>query len=132
MITQYAAAALVSENKILAHPASVDSIPSSANQEDIVSMGTIAARTARDIIDNVKRVITTELMAACQAIDFRANDGFKLGVGTQPAYDVIRREIKFMEKDNDIEMYKELDKITALITSREILETVEKAVKLDC
>ena len=132
MITQYAAAALVSENKILAHPASVDSIPSSANQEDIVSMGTIAARTARDIIDNVKRVITTELMAACQAIDFRANDGFKLGVGTQPAYDVIRREIKFMERDNDIEMYKELDKITALITSREILETVEKAVKLDC
>ena len=131
MITQYAAAALVSENKILAHPASVDSIPSSANQEDIVSMGTIAARTARDIIDNVKRVLTTELMAACQAIDFRANDGFVLGKGTQPAYDVIRRDVKFMENDNNIEMYKELDKITALIDSREILAAVEKAVELE-
>jgi len=69
MITQYACAALVSENKILAHPASVDSIPSSANQEDLVSMGTIAARTARDILVNSVRVLATELMAACQAID---------------------------------------------------------------
>ncbi len=83
MITQYAAAALVSENKILAHPASVDSIPSSANQEDLVSMGTIAARKARDIVDNAKRVLATEMMAACQAIDFRADKGFELGKGTQ-------------------------------------------------
>lgn len=85
MITQYAAAALVSENKVLAHPASVDSIPSSANQEDLVSMGTIAARKARDIIQNATRVVATELMAACQAIDFRAGKGFKLGKGTAEA-----------------------------------------------
>jgi len=95
MITQYACAALVSENKILAHPASVDSIPSSANQEDLVSMGTIAARTARDILVNSVRVLATELMAACQAIDFRKDLNLKLGRGTQKAYDAIRAVTDF-------------------------------------
>ena len=71
MIVQYTAAALVSENKVLAHPASVDSIPSSANQEDHVSMGSIAARKARTIIDHAYQVISMEMMTACQAIDFR-------------------------------------------------------------
>ncbi|KHO32937.1 histidine ammonia-lyase, partial [Clostridium tetani] len=107
MITQYAAAALVSENKVLAHPASVDSIPSSANQEDLVSMGTIAARKARDIVDNAKRVLATELMAACQAIDFRSDKGFELGKGTKEAYKVIREALDFIEYDTDIQMYKE-------------------------
>ncbi|WP_236708046.1 histidine ammonia-lyase [Brevibacillus choshinensis] len=68
MVAQYAAAALVSENKVLAHPASVDSIPSSANQEDHVSMGTIAARQAREIIGNASRVIAIEMICASQAI----------------------------------------------------------------
>ena len=75
MIVQYSAAALVSENKILAHPASVDSIPSSANQEDHVSMGTIAARKAREILGNVRRVLAMEIMCACQGIDLRGNKG---------------------------------------------------------
>lgn len=70
MIAQYVAAALVSENKVLAHPASVDSIPSSANQEDHVSMGTIAARQARDIVHNAARVIAIEMICASQAIYF--------------------------------------------------------------
>lgn len=131
MITQYAAAALVSENKVLAHPASVDSIPSSANQEDLVSMGTIAARKARDIIGNATRVVATELMAACQAIDFRSDKGFKLGKGTAEAYRVVREAVNFMEVDTDIEMYKELDKVTELIVNGKILEAVEKAVKLE-
>ncbi|EJU24537.1 histidine ammonia-lyase [Peptoanaerobacter stomatis] len=131
MITQYAAAALVSENKILAHPASVDSIPSSANQEDLVSMGTIAARTARDIVSNAKRVLATELMAACQAIDFRADKGFKLGKGTQKAYDVIREATKFIEVDTEIQMYQELNKVTEVITSGKLLEAVESAVELE-
>ncbi|GAA0718203.1 histidine ammonia-lyase [Clostridium malenominatum] len=131
MITQYAAAALVSENKVLAHPASVDSIPSSANQEDLVSMGTIAARKARDIIQNATRVVATELMAACQAIDFRAGKGFKLGKGTAEAYRVVREAISFMEYDTDIEMYKELDKVTELITNGRILKEVEKVVELE-
>jgi Histidine ammonia-lyase len=71
MIVQYSAASLVSENKVLAHPASVDSIPSSANQEDHVSMGTIAARKARDILDNVRKVLAMEILTSVQAIDLR-------------------------------------------------------------
>nr|WP_246582844.1 histidine ammonia-lyase [Clostridium mobile] len=131
MITQYAAAALVSENKVLAHPASVDSIPSSANQEDLVSMGTIAARKARDIIQNATRVVATELMAACQAIDFRADKSFELGKGTAEAYKVIREAVNFMEYDTDIEMYKELDRVTEVIVNGKILEEVEKVVDLE-
>lgn len=71
MIHQYTAAALVSENKVLAHPASVDSIPTSANQEDHVSMGAIAARHARSILDNVERVLAIELLVAAQALEAR-------------------------------------------------------------
>jgi histidine ammonia-lyase len=71
MILQYVAASLVSENKTLAHPASVDSIPSSANQEDHVSMGTIAARHAYQIIQNVRRVLAIELICAMQAVEIR-------------------------------------------------------------
>ncbi|WP_161941019.1 aromatic amino acid lyase, partial [Streptococcus suis] len=87
MITQYACAALVSENKVLSHPASVDSIPSCENQEDFVSMGTIAARKAGEILKNARRVLATEIMAACQALDLKENSA-KLGKGTKPAYTV--------------------------------------------
>jgi len=126
MITQYAAAALVSENKILAHPASVDSIPSSANQEDHVSMGTIAARKGRDIIENVQRVLATEILAACQAIDFR--EGYTLGLGTLEAYKTVREKVDFIERD--VVMYIELDKVTNLINDGSIVERVEKKVKV--
>ncbi|WP_426349478.1 histidine ammonia-lyase [Alloiococcus sp. CFN-8] len=111
MITQYAAASLVSENKILAHPASVDSIPSSANQEDHVSMGTIAAVKSRKILDNAFRVIATEIFAACQAIDFRKEE--RLGEGTCIAYNKIRENVKFIDKD--VIMYKEIDKCFEII-----------------
>lgn len=127
MITQYAAAALVSENKVLAHPASVDSIPSSANQEDHVSMGTIAARKARDIIRNCERVVATELLAACQAIDFRSD--LTLGKGTKPAYSLVRNHIDFMV--NDVVMYKELDKALEVLVSGELVNSVEKTVKVN-
>lgn len=126
MITQYAAASLVSENKVLAHPASVDSIPSSANQEDHVSMGTIAARKSLTIAQNVKRVLATELMAACQAIDFR--EDFKLGIGTNEAYKKVREKIAFIEEDKV--MYKELDKCTELINNGSLLDAVEKVVNI--
>lgn len=126
MITQYAAASLVSENKVLAHPASVDSIPSSANQEDHVSMGTIAARKAMTIASNVKRVLATELMAACQAIDFR--DGLNLGKGTSVAYKTIREYIDFIEEDKV--MYKELDKCTALIDNETLVKNVERIINI--
>lgn len=121
MITQYAAASLVSENKVLAHPASVDSIPSSANQEDHVSMGTIAARKARQILENAKRVLATEIMAACQAVDFRQDA--KLGEGTSIVYKTVREKVDYIKEDKV--MYKELDKVTHMITNGEIVKNVE-------
>ncbi len=127
MITQYAAAALVSENKILAHPASVDSIPSSANQEDHVSMGSISVNKSREIVNNVRRVLATEIMAACQAIDFR--EGLKLGVGTSEAYKTVRKHVSFIEEDTI--MYKEIDKCEELLKNGELLKAVENKVKLD-
>ncbi|MGY3766598.1 histidine ammonia-lyase [Vagococcus vulneris] len=133
MITQYAAAALVSENKILAHPASVDSIPSCENQEDLVSMGTIAARKAKEIGKNTSRVVATEILAACQAIDMRAEKqpDHKLGKGTKAAYDVVRKYCKFIDEDKNIEMYKELETITDLIMSDEFVDAVENAVTIN-
>ena len=71
MIPQYAAASLVSENKVLTHPASTDSIPTCANSEDHVSMGTIAARKMADVLDNVRHVLAIELLAAWQGLRFR-------------------------------------------------------------
>lgn len=124
MIMQYTAASLVSENKVLAHPASVDSIPSSGNQEDHVSMGTIAARKAHEILYNTKRVIAIELMAAAQAIEFNAPD--KLGKGTKEAYKIIREHIDKLEKDRI--MYVDIEKSIKLIENKSILEAVEKTV----
>lgn len=129
MITQYAAAALASENKVLSHPASVDSIPSCENQEDFVSMGTIAARKARDIVDNSRRILATEILAACQALDLReATTG--LGRGSQAAYDFVRQTLNFIEHDQQIEMYDELEKMTELLTSGALLAAVEAQVAL--
>lgn len=126
MITQYAAAALVSENKVLSHPASVDSIPSSANQEDHVSMGTIAARKSASILKNVRRVLATEILAACQAIDFR--EGFKLGIGTEEAYKCVRDHINFINED--VIMYKELEKCEELLLNGKLVEKVENKIKI--
>lgn len=121
MIAQYSAAALVSENKVLAHPASVDSIPSSANQEDHVSMGTIGARKARDIIYNASRVLGIEYLSASQAIHFRGEA--KLGKGTEPAYKLIRENITPIEEDRV--MYIEINKASELVTSGKLVEAVE-------
>lgn len=130
MITQYAAAALVSENKVLAHPASVDSIPSCENQEDLVSMGAHAGRKAGEIAENVRRVVATEILAACQAIDLREECG-QLGVGTAAAYKAVREANKFIDYDKDIEMFKELEKVTAIVADGTLLEAVEAVVDLD-
>lgn len=129
MITQYACAALVSENKILAHPASVDSIPSCENQEDFVSMGTIAARTAADIIKNSRRVVATEIMAACQALNIQEHQQ-GLGKGSQVAYDTFRKSVSFIENDKDIEIYDELNKATAVLENQDLLHAVEQTVDL--
>ena len=97
MITQYTAAALVSENKVLAHPACVDSIPTSANQEDHVSMGTIAARQAREILENVRQIIAIEMLVAAQGLDFLSP--LVPGVGAKAAHAVIRAEIPHLDED---------------------------------
>lgn len=124
MIVQYAAAALVSENKVLAHPASVDSIPSSANQEDHVSMGTIAARKAREILGNVRKVLAMELMAAAQGVDLRGDKG--LGKGTQIAYDLVRQRVDRIGED--VVMYPNLNACEDLLKENIIVERVEEAL----
>ena len=95
MMVQYTAAALVSDNKTLAHPDSVDSIPSCANQEDHVSMGANAARHALEILDNVRHVLAIELLAAAQAIDLRPDGPARLGQGTARAYAEIRKHAAY-------------------------------------
>ncbi len=124
MIAQYAAAALVSENKVLAHPASVDSIPSSANQEDHVSMGTIAARKSREILNNTTNVLAIEMLAAAQAIDLKENK--KLGLGTQVAYDIIRSEIPTLYEDRI--MYKDINKCTDFVKDNRIIKEIERKI----
>lgn len=125
MIVQYSAASLVSENKVLSHPSSVDSIPSSANQEDHVSMGTIGARKAREILKNSRNVIAMEIMAACQAIDLRGKK--KLGKGTEVAYNSVRKEIKKVEKDRV--MYEDIRKCEELIASEKLIRDVAQICK---
>ncbi len=124
MIAQYTAAALVSENKVLCHPASVDSIPTSANKEDHVSMGTIAARQCREIIDNTESVIAIELLCAAQALDLFTN--LKPGEGTLLAYKVIRDSVPNLETDRILS--KDIETVKALIRSGKILKAVEKKV----
>jgi histidine ammonia-lyase len=97
MIAQIVAASLVSENKTLSHPASVDSIPTSNNQEDHVSMGTIAARKAREIVNNTEEVLAIEFLAASQGIYFRAP--LKPGIDTGKIYNQIRKMIPPVTKD---------------------------------
>ena len=126
MIPQYTSASLVSENKVLAHPASVDSIPTSGNQEDHVSMGTIAARHAMEILKNTTNVIAIELMTAAQGLDFVDE---KPGIGTTEAHKVIRKHVTFVEKDRIF--YKDIDAIRDLINSRQIVDAVESVVNLD-
>lgn len=124
MITQYSAASMVSENKVYAHPASVDSIPSSANQEDHVSMGTTAARKARLILDNVQKVLAIEAFAASQAISFRENP--VLGAGTKKAYEEIRKNVPPVE--NDRIMYIDIEKLDKMVKEGEFVKVVEEQI----
>ncbi len=117
MIAQYTAASLVSENKALMHPASGDSIPTSANQEDHVSMGTIAARQAAEIIRNVQNVIAIELMCAAQALSFRSEHP---GAGTLKALKAIRSVIKPLRSDRNIS--KDITSVSELISSGKLPE----------
>lgn len=121
MILQYTAAALASENKVLAHPASVDSIPTSGNQEDHVSMGSIAARKAVSVVENVGWIIAGELLAAAQALDFAKH---AIGKGSAAALRLIRQEVPHWERDRVL--YRDLERVHDLLLSGRIIEEVEK------
>lgn len=124
MIPQYTAAALVSENKVLAHPSVVDSIPTSANQEDHVSMGGYSARKARQILDNTNKVIAIEYVNAAQGMDFRAP--LKPGKGSDAAFKEFRKHIPFYEKDQYMQPL--LLKSLELVEAGTIVEAVEEKI----
>lgn len=124
MIVQVASASLVSENKILAHPASVDSMPTSAEKEDHVSMGTIAARKFSQIVKNAQNVFAMEFLAATQALDMLAP--LKPAAGVLVAWDAIRKEVPFAKVDRVFG--KDVEKIRNMILKRNILKQVESKV----
>lgn len=121
MIVQYTAAALATENKVLAHPASVDTIPSSANVEDHVSMGATAVLKLRQIGENLETILALELLCAAQAVDLRKkrmNENKTLGKGTKFAFQSIREKVPFVEKDEYLKNYIEI--VRKLIIERKI------------
>lgn len=124
MIPQYTSAALVSENKVLSHPASVDSIPTSLGQEDHVSMGSIGAVKSYQILKNVTAILAIELLTATQALDFR--NPKKPGKGVQAAHEVVRKHIR--HADSDRLFSEDIQKCLDLMETREIVEAVEKVI----
>jgi len=129
MIVQYTAAALATENKILAHPASVDTIPTSANVEDHVSMGCTAALKARAILDNVEHILALELMAAAQGIDFRKQAigaHARLGQGTGAAYRLIREVMPFIEADTVLYPY--IEAVRCMVADGSLVAAVNSAM----
>jgi histidine ammonia-lyase len=124
MIAQYTAAALVSENKILSHPACVDSIPTSANKEDHVPMSPISARKAREIVQNAEHVIAIELLCGAQGLDLFTN--LKPGEGTLAAYRVIRSAVPHLEKDRVLS--RDIDAMVGLIREGILLHEVEQVI----
>jgi histidine ammonia-lyase len=124
MIPQYTAAALVSENKILCHPASVDSIPTSLGQEDHVSMGSISAIKLLTVLGNVEHVLAVELLTAAQALDFRAP--LKPGHGVLIAHRLLREPIS--HANQDYEVRNDLDTCADLLRRGDLARGVEAAI----
>ncbi len=127
MLVQYTAAALVSENKVLAHPASVDSIPTSALKEDHNSMGSISSRKCYDVLQNTTIVLALELLTAAQAIEY--HKPLKCGLGTQVAYEIIRKAVPPLKKDRLLK--DDIDRVIRLVKEGTILKSVENKIKLN-
>ncbi|MBL8860163.1 MAG: histidine ammonia-lyase [Planctomycetes bacterium] len=123
MIVQVAAAALASENKSLAHPASVDTIPTSANQEDHVSMGPIAARHALAVIDNVESILAMEWLCAAQAREFHSE--LRAGKGAEAAHKLLRTQVKPLATDRYL--HDDIEAARALLRDGSLVAAVEKA-----
>ncbi len=121
MIPQYTAAALVSENKVLCHPASVDSIPTSLGQEDHVSMGSISALKLLGVLKNTERVLAVELLTASQALDFRAP--LQPGAGIRAAHAAVREQIQHVEADYEVR--NDLDICADLLRGGRLLQAVQ-------
>jgi histidine ammonia-lyase len=124
MIPQYVAAALVSENKVLAHPASVDSIPTSAGQEDHVSMGNAAGLKALRVLDNVERTLAIELLAGAQAVEFLAP--LRPGAGVAAVHDFMRTLSERLVEDRSLSA--DIERVAAAIRSGEVVAAAEDAV----
>lgn len=129
MLVQYTAAALASENKALSHPASADTIPTSANWEDHVSNGPIAARQARRVLRNLETILAIELLAAAQGIDFRREvmPGARQGRGTAVAYRLIRERVPFLKQD--AVMYPYIEAVRRLVTDGSLRRAVLQALQ---
>jgi histidine ammonia-lyase len=123
MLSQYTADMLIVEQRILSAPASIQSIPAAADQEDFVSMGMNTAIKNFQILDNAYGILGIEFMAAAQALDFR---DYKFGKGVTKAKEVIRKYVKFLDEDRPL--YPDHTKMKELVKSCEILKEVEKAV----
>ncbi len=130
MIAQYTAASIVSENKVLSHPASVDSIPTSANQEDHNSMGSISAQKAWKVLRNAQTVLAIELLCACQGLDFtRVLNGkkpMKAGRGSEAAYHIIRKHIRHLDEDRVL--YDDIQRALGLVVDGSVLEGVQRKI----
>ncbi|MBV8172078.1 MAG: histidine ammonia-lyase [Candidatus Eremiobacteraeota bacterium] len=124
MLAQYTAAALVSENKTLSYPASVDSIPTSAGQEDHVSMGTISARQCEQVVGNLENVIAIELLEAAQALDFRAP--LTCGKGTAVAHRLVRERVPHLKEDRNLSQ--DIAVTRELVRSGELVHAVEAEI----
>lgn len=122
MLLQYTAAALVSENKILAHPASVDSIPSSLGQEDHVSMGSIGATKLRRVVENAETVLALELLGAAQALDFI--HPLHAGDAIEAAHRALRKRVRFLNKDRLLR--DDIEQSIEAVCSGEILSAAER------
>jgi histidine ammonia-lyase len=124
MLAQVTAAALVSENKILCHPASVDSIPSSAGREDHVSMGAHGAWKLRRVVDNVRRVLAIEALCAARGLDLRAP--LRPGPGIAAAHELIRTVVPVAEGDRPL--YRDIAAVEALVGSGRLRAAVDAAL----
>lgn len=123
MLSQYTADSLIVEQRILSTPASIQSIPAAADQEDFVSMGMNTAIKNMQILDNAYGVLGIEVMAAAQALDLR---DYRFGLGTRKAHEIVRRHVAFLDEDRPL--YDDHTAMKALVKSCEILEEVEGAV----
>ena len=123
MLSQYTADMLIVEQRILSAPASIQSIPAAADQEDFVSMGMNTALKTMQIIDNAYGILGIEFIAAAQALDFR---DYKIGKGTRAAHSAVRKVVEHLEEDRPL--YKDHNNMKESVKNHDILHAVEKEI----